>query len=116
MINAVVLVSWSRSYATERKYFATLRSLEAEMDALQVRDPSPREWAALRARVKETLAPIVQDLKKQASASEPVRQHLLWAARDQLPRLIGTRTPEMEELERLYKRHMRLVEEEFAGQ
>jgi hypothetical protein len=114
LINSVILVGWLESYATERKYFATLRSLEAETTALQAHDGSPREWAALRVRVKKTLAPIVQDLKKQASASEPVRQHLLCAARDHFPRLVGPRTREMEELERLYKRHMSLVEQELA--
>lgn len=116
LINAVILVGWLEPYATERRYFATLRSLEAETTALQTHDVSPREWAALRVRVKETLAPIVQDLKMQASASEPVRQHLLCAARDQLPRLVGPRTREMEEPERLYKHHMSLVEQEFATQ
>jgi hypothetical protein len=114
LINAVILVGWPQSHQTERKYLATLRGLEAETKSLQTRNASPQEWSALRARTKRILGPIVQDLKTRASPSEPICQHLLWVVRDQFPGLVGPRTAEMKERERVYQAHMRVVEEELA--
>jgi hypothetical protein len=114
LVNVVVLGYWSQLHRTERRYLATLRQLDGEIHALQSRNPSQDEWGSLRARVTGTLAPVVDDLKKTASASAPIRQHLLGAARDQLPRLVAPRSAEMKEPERLYEQHMRFVEQELA--
>jgi hypothetical protein len=114
LINAVISIASSQSYPTERNYFASLRSLDADVTDLQSRPASEQEWAVLRARAKQTLAPIVNDLKQTARASEPIRQHLLWAARDQLPKLIAPRTAKTNEFKQLYERHMRIVEQELA--
>jgi len=113
LFNLVVLIAWPQPYSTERQYFALLRGLEAEVKAMQSRDASPEEWVSFRKDAKETLKPVVNDLKKSASVLEPIRQHLLWAARDQLPRLIGPRSSEMKEPERIYEQHMHFVEQEF---
>jgi hypothetical protein len=115
-INGALLVAWTQSYATERKYFATLRSLEAESKELQTGSATAQDWKAFRDRVKRTLAPMVADLKRRASASEPIRQHLLWAARDQFPKCAQPGTRENSESERLYQRHMQVVEQELARQ
>jgi hypothetical protein len=112
LFNAIIIFVFLQSYATERAYYSTLRSLAAEAKALQARDASPQEWAALRACAKQTLAPIIQDLTKRASAAEPIRQHLLWAARD-FPKLLGPPVKEMQEPERLFDRHMQLVDEDL---
>lgn len=114
LANAVVLGWWSQEYRTEREYRAILRGFESEVKALQDRDASPADWAELRERVKQTLAPMVADLKKTASASEPVRQHLLWASRDQFPKLLGPETPERKTTWRLYEKQMQLVDAELA--
>jgi hypothetical protein len=116
LINVAILVAWTQSYATERKYIATLRSLEAKAKALQGHDASGQDWAAFRAHVKQTLAPIVADLNKRASASKPICQHLLWVARDQFPKCVGPQNGERSEAERFYQRHMQVVEEELAQQ
>ncbi len=116
LINGVALLTLSDSYAAERSYYETLRELEAETRALQKGDADPQEWVALRARAKETLAPIVKDLKKKASAREPVCQHLLWAARDQFPKMIGPSNAETKAPMALYERHMRIVNEELSKQ
>ena len=81
VVNCIVVGGLLQSYSTERKYYSTLRSLESDTKALQARDASPQEWQALRTRIKQTLAPIVVDLRKTAAANEPIRQHLLWAVR-----------------------------------
>jgi len=114
--NVVYLGVWSQSYRTERRYFASLRELEGEVHSLQEQNASQEEWSALRSRAKGTLEPMVSDLKKSANASEPIRQHLLWAARDQFPKLIGPKTAEMKGPQRLYEQHMNLVEQELAAQ
>jgi hypothetical protein len=116
LANAVLIVGLSQPYATERRYYDTLRGLEAEANNLQARNASQQEWTAFRARVKDALTPIIQDLKKRASATEPVCQHLLWAARDQFPKLTGPRTAETKDPQNLYERHMRLVDGELARQ
>jgi hypothetical protein len=115
LLNVCALLAWSDPYATERKYFTSMRRLEGEIHALQSRDASPEEWNSLRAKVKETLAPIVADLKKTASASQPLRQHLLWAARDQLPKLVRPPDHESQEIERFYRSHMENVERQLGG-
>jgi hypothetical protein len=109
LVNVGALVAWSDPYSTERKYFRTMRQLEEKVHSLQTRDASPDEWKALRLKAKEALAPIVADLKKTASASHPIRQHLLWAARDQMPKIIRPDRQETE-VDRLYKAHMEFVE------
>lgn len=114
LANAAVLGWWSQEYRTERKYRAVLRGFETDVKALQDRDASPAEWSELRQRVKQTLAPMVADLKRSASASEPVRQHLLWAARDQFPKLVGPETAERKTTRRLYEKQMQLVDAELA--
>jgi hypothetical protein len=116
LANAVLIVGLPQPYATERGYYDTLRGLEAEANDLQARNASQQEWTDFRARVKDTLTPIIQDLKKRASATEPVCQHLLWAARDQFPKLTGPRTAATKEPQSLYERHMRLVDVELARQ
>jgi hypothetical protein len=114
LINVGVLVAWSNPYSTERKYFVTLLQFEDEVHSLQSRNASTEEWRALRAKAKQTLEPIVADLKRSASASRPIRQHLLWAARDEMPKLIGPDSSD-KEVERLYRNHMEIVERELAA-
>jgi GYF domain 2 len=109
LINVGVLVAWSDPYSTERKYFMTLRQFEGDVHSLQSRNATTHEWTAFRAEAKQTLDPIVADLKRSASASRPVRQHLLSAARDLLPKLIRPDSPG-KEVERLYQNHMEIVE------
>jgi hypothetical protein len=114
VLNAVVLALWSQSYSTERQYYTTLRQLESQVKAFQSRNASEQEWAAMRDHAKDTLGPIAADLGKSASASTPIRQNLLWAARDYFPRLLGPRTNQMSGPQRLYDRHMAFVERELA--
>lgn len=113
LLNLGVLVAWSDPYATERKYFTTMRRLEEEAHSLQSRNASAEEWKDLEFKAKETLAPIVADLKKTASASQPIRQHLLWAARDQMPKIIQPDRRETE-VDRLYENHMQIVEDQLG--
>jgi hypothetical protein len=114
LLNVGVLVAWSDRFATERGYYATLRSLEHEVHGLQSRHATSEEWRALRAKTKETLAPIVADLKRTASPSRSIRQHLLWAARDQFPRLVEPTSADTCKLPGLYEYHMHLIEQSLG--
>jgi hypothetical protein len=114
LVNVIVLFAFPRSNGKEREYYATLRGFDAEIKTLRERDASQQEWAAFRGYVNETLKPIVNDLKRGTSAKVPIRQHLLWAARDHFPKLVGPMSAEMREPQRLYERHMQIVEEEMA--
>ena len=49
---------------------------------------------------------MVSDLKKSASATEPIRQQLLWSARDLIPRTFGPRTKERDDVERRLKEYL----------
>jgi hypothetical protein len=113
IVNAGVVACLSGQYATERKYFKILRDLEVETKVMHENGASSQEWAQVRARVKELLRPIVHDLKISASPTQPIRQHLLWAARDHFPKCVGPQTPETEYAERAYQQHMKIVEDEL---
>ena len=102
----VVLLCWPQSYARERGYLKTLRAIEADVQDLRSKPTSDAEWRRLAERTRATLAPIVSALKKSASSSEPVRQQLLWSARDLVPRTLGPRTKERDEQERLLKQYL----------
>jgi hypothetical protein len=114
VINAALLYGWSQSRSTEQRYVGILRQLDADVKELRLRNASDREWNELRLRVTKTLEPIVKDLKKTANASDPVRQHLLWAARDQFPKLLGPSTEGTKEAERVYRKHMDFVERDLG--
>jgi hypothetical protein len=113
ILNIGVVIAWSDPYSTERQYVTTMRQLEEEGNSLRSRGASAQEWKAFRTKSERTLAPIVADLNKSASASQPLRQHLLWVARDHLPKLIRPDRPD-DEVVRLYSNHMQVVEQELG--
>jgi hypothetical protein len=108
-VNAVLIVFWGDPYAQERRYLDVLEGIVSEVDEMQSKPTSEAEWMALVAKSKSTLAPIVQDLKRSASASHLPRQQLLWCAQDLAPRIIGPRTKEREEDKRRLKEYLRRV-------
>ena len=68
--------------------------MSGEVHELRAKSASDGEWQAFRQRSQLTLAAMVKDLKGSASAAEPIRQHLLWAARDVMPRTLGPKERE----------------------
>jgi hypothetical protein len=115
LLNAMFLAFWPHAYSTERRYLQTLRGIEAEVRELRSSSASDPQWQELSKRAKAVLAPIISDLKKSASPSEPARQQLLWAARDILPRTIGPRTKERDEQEQRLKQYLDTAERELGG-
>ena len=62
--------------------------------------------AKVSASVAKEVKPIVDALKKTANSSDPIQQHLLWAAKDQLPRLFSADGKEVGTCEAIFQRHM----------
>jgi hypothetical protein len=113
MFNFMVIILWPRPHASERKYVLAIRRLEAQVKELRASHASSRDWKSLHAHVEQTLGPIVRDLRANASASTPIRQRLLWAARDEFPRLAGPRSTQTDDAERLYELHMQFIERQL---
>jgi hypothetical protein len=106
LLNVSYLSFWPEPHSSERRYLQTLRAIETEVTQLRSKPTSDAEWHELSQRTKATLAPMVSDLKKSASSSEPLKQQLLWSARDLVPRTIGPRTKERDEEERRLKHYL----------
>jgi hypothetical protein len=113
--NVLFFFFWPQSYSRERGYLQSLRSIEAEVQNLRAKPTSDAEWHEFVDHARSTLAPMVADLKKSASSSEPVRQQLLWAARDLVPHTLGPRTKERDEEEKRLKQYLDSAERELAG-
>jgi hypothetical protein len=106
LLNALFLLFWPEQYARERRYLETLQNVVAEVDRLRSSSASGKEWQELAKNSREQLAPIVRDLEKSANSSEPVRQQLLWSARDLAPKIIGPQDKERDERERRLKQYL----------
>ena len=114
LVNVGILVAWSDPYSTERKYFGAMPGSKIESVNSGLRDASEQEWAALHSDLRKTLTPIVADLKRTAAASNPVRQHLLWVARDQLPKLASPDGGGKQDVHRAYQNHMQFIERQIS--
>lgn len=116
LANVSVVLFWPMPYANERQYLATLQKIVGEVHEMRVASATDAQWQEMRARTKETLAPILKDLQKSASSSEPARQQLLWSARDLVPRVIGPVNKERDEQEARVKKYLATVEREVVKQ
>jgi hypothetical protein len=114
LINVLYLTFWAQPYGRERRYLQTLQGISAEAQELRTRTASEADWREFAQRTRVALAPIVSDLKKSASASEPARQQLLWAARDLIPRTLGPRTKERDENDRRLKEYLDNAQRELG--
>jgi hypothetical protein len=112
-LNALFLLFWPQPYSRERGYLAKLREIEAEVQTLRAKSASDTEWREFGERTRTVVAPIVSDLKKSASASEPEKQQLLWSARDLVPSTLGPRTKERDEAERRLNQYLDSAQREL---
>jgi hypothetical protein len=89
---------------TERGYFQTIS--DAAQKARDARKLDDAERGRVAASVAKEVKPIVEALKKTANASDPIQQHLLWAAKDQLPRLFSADGKDLGQCDAIFQRHM----------
>jgi hypothetical protein len=113
LLNVAFLSFWPQSYSRERQYLQTLEAINAEVQDLRHKPTTDAEWSQFAQRSRTALEPIVKDLKKSASASEPVRQQLLWASRDVIPRTFGPRNKERDEQDRMARKYLDGVERQL---
>jgi len=113
LLNVLYLAFWPQPYGRERRYLQTLQAVNGEVQELRAKSGSDTDWRQLAERTRVALAPIVSDLTKSANASEPVRQQLLWSARDLIPRTLGPRTKERDEQERRLKEYLDSAQREL---
>jgi len=92
--------------STERRYFQILSDAAQKARDARAQGLDQADRGRIAASVIQEIKPIVADLKKTASASEPIRQHLLWAAKDQLPKLFSANGKELDECDAIFQRHM----------
>lgn len=90
---AVVLIAlffgWSylpKSKAADIKRYQALKQILNELRAAR-ENPSAR--AALATKATKLGKEMTEAVKKQANTNDPAKQYLLWAARDEIPRIFG---------------------------
>jgi hypothetical protein len=103
-VNVVLWNVLDPFHRTERRYFQILTKAAQQAHDARALDSSAR--GRIASSVIQEIKPMVEELKKSASASEPIRQHLLWAAKDQLPRLFSASGKELSECDGIFQRHM----------
>jgi hypothetical protein len=91
---------------TERRYFEIVSAGAQKARDARAQGLDETARGRIAASVAKELKPIVADLKKSATPSDPIRQHLLWAAKDQLPKLFGARGKELDECDAIFQRHL----------
>jgi hypothetical protein len=93
-------------HGTEHKYFRAIADAAQKAHDARAQGISGAARGRIATTAVQSLNPIVDDLKKTANASDPIRQHLLWAAKDQLPKLFSANGKELDECEGIFQRHM----------
>ena len=75
-----------KSRAADIRRYQTLKQLLEEIKTCRIR--SPAELGVLQSKLDAVARQIANEVKKTAGRDEPAQQQLLWAARDEVPRLI----------------------------
>ena len=94
------------NHGTEHKYFQAIADAAQKAQDARAQGLDPAARGRIAATAVQSIKPIVDDLKKTANASDPIRQHLLWAAKDQLPKLFSANGKELDECAGIFQRHM----------
>lgn len=113
-LNAGALSIWADPYPLERQYLSELHQIIDDAQLLQDHDASPDDWKEFRTRSTESLKGMVLKLKKAAGPSKPLQQQLLWAARDEVPRILGPKSRDTEKWRKEVDAHLKAVESAIA--
>jgi GYF domain 2 len=93
-------------YRTERHDLAVLTEAARKARDAQIQGVDGAERARISSATIREIKPMVEALRKSARACEPIRQHLLWAAENQLPKLFSGSGKEHEQSDAIFQRHM----------
>ncbi len=106
IINVVLWNVLDPRHSTEHKYFQAIADAARKAHDAHAQGLDAAARGRMAASVVQSIKPIVDDLKRTANAADPIRQHLLWAAKDQLPKLFSANGKELDECEGIFQRHM----------
>jgi hypothetical protein len=87
-VAVLLVVGWfamPKSRGADIKRYQALKQI---LDEIQTKRTSPGELASLQEKLGTTAKRILAEVKDKASRDEPVKQSLLWASRDEVPRMI----------------------------
>jgi hypothetical protein len=87
-VAVLLIVGWfamPKSRGADIKRYQALKQI---LDEIQTKRSSPADIAALQKQLGETAKKIFAEVKDKAGRDEPVKQSLLWATRDEVPRMI----------------------------
>ncbi len=93
-------------YTTERRYLTALAEAAKKAHDARTNGLDAGERAKIAKSVVQDMKPMVEALKKTANASQPIRQHLLWAADNQLPKLFAGNSKELDQSDAIFQRHL----------
>jgi uncharacterized protein DUF4339 len=93
-------------YSTERRYLQVLTEAGQKARDARANGLDGAERTRISAAVVRDVKPMVESLKKSAAASQPIRQHLLWAAENELPKLFSGSGNELEQSDAIFQRHL----------
>lgn len=100
---------WNRVPA--QAYYDRLVTFKEELDGLRISNCSNADWEKASLRIQSETAPMLQVLKKRASVDRPDLQHLLWATRDALPRMLEDARDNISESELYFLGELEAAEE-----
>jgi len=78
-------------------------------DVRKERAKSSPDFSAVRQKAMEVGPVIATEMKKQASTKRPVKQHLLWAARDELPAMMRKDLKTKSETEKSLEERLQVI-------
>ncbi len=87
-VAVLLAIGWfamPKSRGADIKRYQALKQI---LDEIQTKRSSPADIAALQKQLGETAKKIFAEVKDKAGRDEPVKQSLLWATRDEVPRMI----------------------------
>ncbi|MDF1745562.1 MAG: DUF4339 domain-containing protein [Gimesia sp.] len=93
---------------------AKLQAVHKEFLALQQKQASESEWSSFNNKVMSEMTPMIKELEANASSSNPHMQHLMWAARDHLKKMLDNaqqkNNPDQTKFENQLKEAERLID------
>jgi hypothetical protein len=105
-VNLALWFALDPFHRTERNYFDKVAKAAEQARDAREKGLDGASRGRIAAAVMLQIKPVVDELKQTASASEPIRQHLLLAARDQLPGLFSADGKAFAECDGIFQRHL----------
>jgi hypothetical protein len=107
--------SWGRPFAKERALLSDLQSIVDGVHELRTRSTTDAEWVAFRERSRSALELVVEQLKQSVTSADPIRQQLLWVARDDIPVVAGPRRRDTEVRDKLLRKRLESIKRAIDG-